>query len=61
MPYQTKDFLKFSVIMVIIFCGFHTTFALLARDRFSANEILWIMINVSSSGSPALLVKEWSH
>ncbi|XWW93897.1 hypothetical protein V2A60_001836 [Cordyceps javanica] len=32
---MTMDFLKFMVIILIIYCGFLTTFSLLGRDRFT--------------------------
>lgn len=46
-PIQTKDFVKFLGIVIILFCGFLTTFTMLARGEFSARQMLWTMINVS--------------
>ena len=43
---QTKDFVKFLGIVIIFFCGFLTTFTLLARGNFTPGQVLWIMINV---------------
>jgi hypothetical protein len=43
---MTKDFVKFLGIVVILYLGFLTTFALLARDEFNIKEISWILIKV---------------
>ena len=43
---QTMDFIKFLGIVVILFCGFLTTFTMLARGDFTPSQVLWIMINV---------------
>ncbi|KAL3420020.1 ion transporter [Phlyctema vagabunda] len=43
---MTKDFVKFMVIVVILYLGFLTTFTLLARDSFSLTEMTWILIKV---------------
>lgn len=38
--------MKFLGIVIILFCGFLTTFTMLARGEFTATEMLWTMINV---------------
>lgn len=38
--------MKFLGIVIIFFCGFLTTFTMLARGDFTPGQILWIMINV---------------
>ncbi|KAA8899392.1 hypothetical protein FN846DRAFT_990157, partial [Sphaerosporella brunnea] len=43
---MTKEFLKFSVLILILYLGFLTTFSLLARDRMSFNDVWWMLINV---------------
>ena len=43
---QTTDFFKFLGIVIILFCGFLTTFTMLARGDFTPSQVLWIMINV---------------
>lgn len=45
-PDQTTDFVKFLGIVIILFCGFLTTFTMLARGDFTPSQVLWIMINV---------------
>lgn len=46
---QTTDFVKFLGIVIILFCGFLTTFTMLARGDFTPSQVLWIMINVYPS------------
>lgn len=36
-----KDFVKFMILVIIIYIGFLTTFSLMARDRFSIGVITW--------------------
>ena len=43
---MTKDFLKFLAIVLILYLGFLTTFAMLARDHFSPAHISWILVYV---------------
>ena len=43
---MTKDFLKFLAIVIILYLGFLTTFAMLARDTFSPSHISWILVYV---------------
>ncbi|KAF6236024.1 hypothetical protein HO173_005652 [Letharia columbiana] len=43
---MTTDFVKFLGIVIILFCGFLTTFTMLARGDFTPSQVLWIMINV---------------
>lgn len=45
-PNQTIDFVKFLGIVIILFCGFLTTFTMLARGDFTPSQVLWMMINV---------------
>ncbi|KAF4630386.1 hypothetical protein G7Y89_g7750 [Cudoniella acicularis] len=41
-----KDFVKFMVIVGILYLGFLTTFTLLARDSFTFGEMSWILTRV---------------
>ncbi|OAA60797.1 Ion transport [Cordyceps fumosorosea ARSEF 2679] len=40
---MTMDFLKFMVIILIIYCGFLTTFSLLGRDHFSLMRMAGVL------------------
>jgi hypothetical protein len=50
---MAKDFIKFMVVVAILYLGFLTTFALLARGSFTLPEMSWILIKVFF-GSSAL-------
>lgn len=41
-----KDFLKFMVLVVIIYLGFLTTFSLVGRDVFSLPRMTWILTKI---------------
>ncbi|KAH9827927.1 Ca2+/Mg2+-permeable cation channel [Teratosphaeria destructans] len=43
---MTKDFVKFLGLVAILYVGFDTTFAFLARGTFSVGEMNWILIKV---------------
>ncbi|CAL3962941.1 unnamed protein product [Diplocarpon coronariae] len=43
---MTKDFVKFMVVVAVLYIGFLTTFTLLARDNFSLSNMSWILIKV---------------
>ncbi|KAK0959568.1 hypothetical protein LTR91_020761 [Friedmanniomyces endolithicus] len=43
---MTKDFIKFSSLVAILYVGFDTTFVFLARGTMSAGKINWILIQV---------------
>ena len=43
---MAKSFVKFMVFVAILYLGFLTTFALLARGSFTLTEISWILIKV---------------
>lgn len=66
-----KDFVKFMILVVIIYCGFLTTFSLVARDKFSIGAITWditkifygntgigfdIMNNIDQNFGPPLMI-----
>lgn len=66
-----KDFFKFMILVVIIYCGFLTTFSLVARDKFSIGAITWditkifygntgigfdIMNNIDQNLGPPLMI-----
>lgn len=36
-----KDFIKFMILVVIIYVGFLTTFSLVARDSFTVGDMVW--------------------
>lgn len=41
-----KDFIKFMVLVVIIYFGFLTTFSLVGRDRFGFRDMTWILTKI---------------
>ncbi|KAL2051707.1 hypothetical protein ABVK25_008121 [Lepraria finkii] len=43
---MTKDSVKYLGIVIILFCAFLATFTMLAQGEFTANEMLWTMINI---------------
>lgn len=43
---MTKDFVKFMVVVAVLYIGFLTTFTLLARDKFNLAKMSWILIQV---------------
>jgi len=43
---QTKDFVKFLGLVAILYIGFDTTFAFLARGTFSVGHMNWILVKV---------------
>ena len=43
---MTKDFVKFLAVVLILYLGFLTTFAMLARDTFTVRHISWILVYV---------------
>ncbi|KAF7923442.1 uncharacterized protein EAE97_010880 [Botrytis byssoidea] len=43
---MAKDFVKFMVIVLILYLGFLTTFTLLARDSFTLGEMSWVLLKV---------------
>jgi hypothetical protein len=43
---MAKDFVKFMVVVAVLYVGFLTTFTLLARDSFTLSEMSWILIKV---------------
>ena len=45
-PLQTKDFVKFLGLVAILYVGFNTTFAFLARGVYSVSKMNWILIKV---------------
>ena len=43
---MTKDFLKFLVVVIVLYIGFFTTFCMLGRDRLTMDEIFWDLVYV---------------
>lgn len=43
---QTKDFIRFLGLVLIMYAGFNTTFAFLARGSYSFQNINWILVKV---------------
>ncbi|KAK3358269.1 hypothetical protein B0T24DRAFT_520879 [Lasiosphaeria ovina] len=41
-----KDFIKFMVLVVIIYLGFLTTFSLIARDAYPLGDITWFLTKI---------------
>ncbi|KAK4981614.1 hypothetical protein LTR66_009846 [Elasticomyces elasticus] len=48
--YQTKDFVKFLSLVVILYLGFLTTFTLLARDYFTFRQMSWVLVKIELPG-----------
>ncbi|CAN6669889.1 hypothetical protein TRVA0_042S00606 [Trichomonascus vanleenenianus] len=49
----TKEFIKFSSLILIIYLGFFTTFSFLGRDSFTINRMFWLLISVFFGSSYA--------
>ncbi|KAF2396722.1 hypothetical protein EJ06DRAFT_533983 [Trichodelitschia bisporula] len=43
---MTKDFVKFLILVIILYLGFLTTFTLLARDNFTLEQMSWVLVRV---------------
>ncbi|KAH8808846.1 hypothetical protein F5884DRAFT_858365 [Xylogone sp. PMI_703] len=43
---MAKDFVKFMVVVAVLYIGFLTTFSLLARDTLTLSEMSWILVKV---------------
>jgi hypothetical protein len=41
-----KDFIKFMVLVVILYLGFLTTFSLIGRDTFTLQQMTWILTKI---------------
>lgn len=41
-----RDFIKFMVLVVIVYVGFLTTFSLVGRDAFSLGRMAWILTKI---------------
>ncbi|KAL7275305.1 hypothetical protein RUND412_001748 [Rhizina undulata] len=50
---MAKDFMKFLILVAIIYLGFLTTFSLLARDSFTVTQMSWMLVKVFF-GSPSI-------
>lgn len=48
---MVKDFLKFMMVVVVLYMGFLATFTLLARGAFSVTEMSWFLVRVFFGGS----------
>ena len=48
---MVKDFVKFMMLVVILYLGFLATFTLLARGAFSVPEMSWFLVRVFFGGS----------
>lgn len=49
-----KDFIKFMVLVVIVYLGFLTTFSFVGRDSFSLSKMTGILTNIFGSSSVGL-------
>lgn len=43
---QTKAFLKFLPVILVLYLGFLTTFTMLARDYMTFKQVSWILVDV---------------
>ena len=43
---QVKDFLKFLVIIAILYCGFFVTFWSLGREAYTTSEMGWFLVRI---------------
>jgi hypothetical protein len=43
---QVKDFMKFLVIIAILYCGFFVTFWSLGRDAYTVSEMGWLLVRI---------------
>ncbi|KAJ5488504.1 hypothetical protein N7539_003394 [Penicillium diatomitis] len=50
---QTKAFLRFLPVVIVLYIGFLTTFTMLARDRLSLKQMSWMLVKVFF-GSPEI-------
>ncbi|KAK3389316.1 hypothetical protein B0H63DRAFT_97076 [Podospora didyma] len=41
-----KDFIKFMVLVVVVYLGFLTTFSLVGRDRYGLSEMTWFLTKI---------------
>ena len=47
----TVDFFKFLILVIALFLGFLITFSVLGRNKYSINEITWLLIRIFFGGS----------
>lgn len=43
---QTKAFLKFLPVILVLYLGFLTSFTMLARQHMTIREVSWILVEV---------------
>ncbi|KAI5463523.1 hypothetical protein BGZ63DRAFT_381639 [Mariannaea sp. PMI_226] len=47
-----KDFFRYLVLVVVVYCGFLTTFSLVGRDSFSFKSMAWILTKIFYGSAP---------
>lgn len=47
-----KDFFRYMVLVVIVYCGFLTTFSLVGRDKFAFKSMAWILTKIFYGSAP---------
>ncbi|KAM5347965.1 hypothetical protein ACJ41O_007789 [Fusarium nematophilum] len=47
-----KDFFRYMVLVVIVYCGFLTTFSLVGRDVFAFKSMAWILTKIFYGSAP---------
>ncbi|RMJ03390.1 hypothetical protein BHE90_015992 [Fusarium euwallaceae] len=47
-----KDFFKYMVLVVVVYCGFLTTFSLVGRDVFAFKSMAWILTKIFYGSAP---------
>ncbi|KAH6895721.1 hypothetical protein B0T10DRAFT_397222 [Thelonectria olida] len=47
-----KDFFRYLVLVVVVYCGFLTTFSLIGRDVFSFKKMAWILTKIFYGSAP---------
>jgi len=43
---KVKDFLRFMVIIAILYCGFFITFLSLGRDAYTTSQMGWFLVRI---------------
>ncbi|KAF9765853.1 hypothetical protein IL306_001778 [Fusarium sp. DS 682] len=47
-----KDFFKYMVLVIVVYCGFLTTFSLVGRDVFAFKSMAWILTKIFYGSAP---------
>lgn len=47
-----KDFFRYLVLVIVVYCGFLTTFSLVGRDVFAFKKMAWILTKIFYGSAP---------